>query len=142
MLSSAFARSKHFWALQSPAAAQDSILLHDVLIVSLITSAQAGQWVPAHTGSTNAWPGCCFPYHRQQVYQEVELHLELDVDWVVPFWAAVDEGQQLHIVLQYCPQHDLRTSLRASGPLCEAYVRDQVVLPLLQALRELHAKVG
>jgi hypothetical protein len=76
-----------------------------------------------------------------QVNQEVQLHQQLKSDCVVPFWAAVDEGAQLHIIMQYCQQSDLRSML-GSGPLSEACVRDQVVIPLLQALKELHAKVG
>lgn len=76
-----------------------------------------------------------------QVNQEVQLHQQLTSDCVVPFWAAVDEGAQLHIIMQYCQQSDLRSML-GSGPLSEACVRDQIVIPLLQALQELHTKVG
>lgn len=76
-----------------------------------------------------------------QVNLEVQLHQQLAHSCVVPFWAAVDEGAQLHIIMQYCQQSDLR-SLLGSGPLSEAYVRDTVVIPLLKALTELHAKVS
>lgn len=101
------------------------------------------QWpTPSQPTPVNHCPTAfpCVPV--PQVHQEVELHRQLDADCVVPFWAAVDEGPQLHIVLQYCLQRDLRSSLQASGPFSETRVRDQVVIPLLQALSELHAKVG
>lgn len=75
--------------------------------------------------------------------REVQLHQQLATDHVVPFWAAVDEGHQLHIIMQYASEGDLRSTLRQEGgSLQEACVRDQVVIPLLQALVELHAKVS
>lgn len=74
-----------------------------------------------------------------QVMQELELHQLLDTEHVVPFWAAVDDGAQLHIVMQYASQGDLRSNLY-NEPLREAYVRDKVVVPLLHALVELHDK--
>ena len=97
--------------------------------------------LPAACLSHQSTPLACALLPPNQVHQEVELHRVLDVDWVVPFWVAVDEGSQLHIVTQFCQQSDLRSSLAASGPLSEAHVRDQVVIPLLHALRELHSKV-
>lgn len=72
----------------------------------------------------------------------MQLHQQLASGRVVPFWAAIDEGRQLHIIMQYCQQSDLRSMLNSSsGPLSEATVRDKVVIPLLEALQELHAKV-
>jgi serine/threonine protein kinase len=75
-----------------------------------------------------------------QVIQEYQVHQQLTSEHVVPFWAALDDGPTLHIVMQYCEQSDLRSML-GSGPLSEACVRDQVVIPLLHALQELHEKV-
>lgn len=87
---------------------------------------------------------CCLLLPAQ-VHQEVQLHQQLSdspVSWaVVPFWAAADDANALHIVMQHCAQGDLRSML-GSGALSEGCVRDQVVTPLLHALQELHAKVG
>lgn len=75
--------------------------------------------------------------------REIHIHQQLHSEHVVPFWAAVEDGAALHIVSSYCGQGDLRSMLAAAqGPLCEALVRDQVVLPLLLALHELHGMVS
>lgn len=75
-----------------------------------------------------------------QVELEIRLHHKLTDRHAVPFWVALEDSSQIHIISKFCPEGDLRQRITA-GHMSEATVRDQVILPLLHVLLDMHSKV-
>ncbi|KAF8062054.1 IPL1 [Scenedesmus sp. PABB004] len=79
-----------------------------------------------------------------QVELEVKIHEQLDralPGGVVGFWAALEDGSQLHILTAHAAC-DLRAALaaRRGGGMPEAAVAARVVAPLLAVLAAMHAR--
>ena len=78
----------------------------------------------------------------RQISREISIHMGLNHPRLVPLYAAFEDDEGIHLVMQLAEQGDLFGELsRQGGFLQEEYVAVRVALPLLKALAYLHERV-
>lgn len=78
----------------------------------------------------------------RQISREISIHMGLNHPGLVPLYAAFEDDEGIHLVMQLAEQGDLFGELsRQGGFLQEEYVAVRVALPLLKALAYLHERV-
>jgi len=75
-----------------------------------------------------------------QIAREIAIHSQISHPHVLGFYAAFDDIQNHYMVLEYMPEGDLFAYLDSRRYLSESQTVDDVVNPLLSALKYLHGK--